>query len=309
MRQDFVHTRSVASRAPGWARPLAILIASAVVGSPASAELPAAAEAHMKNAQALLARGQIAAAVDAASAAVASAPDDAQVRFARGRLFDAVRQHAHAEADFSVVITLQPDEARGYHWRGRARFKQGEIDASLADFDRAAECEPALDAHLWERGISYYYAGKYDLGARQFEAYQTVDAADVENVVWRFLCQAKVDGIDRARKALLPLSQPDRRVPLMTVDALFRGNAQPRDVLARARHDAPSDEKRKRRLFYGHLYLALYHAARGERELEGVHIQEAESRVLPDYMWDVAHVHAVRFRQRPSETADKGAGR
>ncbi len=301
--------RTVATRMPFWARPLAILFALLVTASFAWAEPPPAAEAHMERARAMLARGDVTAAVEAASEAVTAAPEDPDIRFARGRLFDAVRQHIRAAEDFTAVIALQPDGARGYHWRGRSRFKQGEIDGSLDDFDRAVVCEPGLNARLWERGISYYYAGRYGLGARQFEAYQTVDAADVENVVWRFLCQSKIEGVARARKAMLALSRPDHRVPLMKVDALFRGNAEPLEVLARAKQSAPSGEQLERRLFYGHLYVALYHAAQENRELEGVHIREAESRVLPDYMWDVAHVHAERFRQRPSEKTDGGRDR
>lgn len=287
-------------------RPLVILIASLAVVSSAEAEHPGTVEADMKRAQVMLARGDVTAALEAASEAVAAAPEDLDVRLARAHMFDSVRQHKRAAEDFTVAIGLRPNDAGGYYWRGRTRFKQGDIDGSLEDFDRAVQREPELGVRLWERGISYYYAGKYDLGAHQFEAYQTYDAADVENVVWRFLCQAKIDGTARAREAMLTLAHPDGRVPLMKVDALFRGRAEPAQVLTRARDGAPSEEQLKRRLFYGHLYLALYHAAHGHHEQEAVHIREAEARMLPDYMWDVAHVHAQRLRRRASDPSDGG---
>ena len=69
-------------------------------------------------------------------------------------------------------------------------------------------------------------AGKYDAGAKQFAAYQTVDSNDVENAVWRFLCMARAHGVDEARKSLLKVKH-DARVPMMEIYALFAGQAKP----------------------------------------------------------------------------------
>ena len=45
---------------------------------------------------------------------------------------------------------------------------------------------PDQEPAHWKRGISYYYAGRFDEGRKQFEGYQTVDDNDVENAVWRY---------------------------------------------------------------------------------------------------------------------------
>ena len=101
----------------------------------------------------------------------------------------------------------------------------GQIKRSIDDFDRFVELKPQQEPHHWKRGISYYYAGRYDDGRRQFEGYQTVDDNDVENAVWRYLCMARSLGVQAARDAILKIKH-DRRVPMMEVYALYSGNAQ-----------------------------------------------------------------------------------
>ncbi len=138
------------------------------------------------------------------------------------------------KSKFAEAVTLVRDAEQDeqtypsvYYWRGRWHFRLGQFDKSLADFDRYIKLRPELNARLWERGITCYYAEKYGDGAKQFELYQTYYDNDVENSVWRFLCQAHVDGIPKSRAAMLPIRN-DPRIPMMAVFDLFRGDAQAR---------------------------------------------------------------------------------
>ena len=63
---------------------------------------------------------------------------------------------------------------------------------SLADFDKFLALRPAEKNGHWKRGISLYYAGRFEDGKKQFEGYENVDTNDVENAVWHFLCNARV---------------------------------------------------------------------------------------------------------------------
>src|SRR5437667_135926 len=80
----------------------------------------------------------------------------------------------------------------------------------------------------------------------------TTDTNDVENAVWHYLCNARAHGRDRARKEILKIGK-DGRVPMMTVYALFKGEAKPQDVLKDAEAGEAPDVVRKRQLFYAHL--------------------------------------------------------
>ena len=199
-------------------------------------------------------------------------------------------------------VTQEPTAAEPFYWRGRSRFRQGDIAGSVKDFDRYVELAPRREPSQWERGITLYYAGEYARGAKQFELYQTFDNRDVENSVWRYLCLARDQGVDKARATMLPI-EGDRRVPMMTIYELYRGKKTPDDVLADARAGNPAPDILAGRLFYAHLYLGLYYEAEGNQTNAHKHINLAADKSLRtkpgvnSYMWAVADVHAKRLKQ------------
>lgn len=206
------------------------------------------------------------------------------------------------------VITKNPKQSLAYYLRGRENFRAGKIKESVSDLDKhvelAIEKDPKAEARQWERGISYYYAGEFEKGAKQFELYQTFHDQDVENSTWRYLCVARKDGVDKAVKNLLPISD-DRRVPMMQIYDLYRGKLKPADVLAAAEAGEPTKEALNQRLFYAHLYIGLWHEAAGEKDLAKKHILESEKHKIGHYMWDVAHVHADLLRAPAKEDKKK----
>ena len=185
--------------------------------------------------------------------------------------------------------------------RGSDHFRAGRFAESVADFDAEIKLDARRAPWHWKRGISLYYVGRYADGAKQFEGYQTVDGNDVENAVWRFLCQARdpAVGFEKAQQQILPI-RDDRRVPMMQVYALYQGKLSPDDVMAATRAGDPSEASLHQRLFYAHLYLGLYHEVRGDLAAAKKHIAEAERRKVDHYMWDVAAVHA-RVLEKPAE--------
>jgi lipoprotein NlpI len=102
--------------------------------------------------------------------------------------------------------------------------------------------------------------------------------------------------VEKARTAMLKIGK-DRRVPMMVVYDLFRGKAQPADVLKAVEADAPAADQLNRRLFYAHLYLGLYHESLGDRNLALRHLTTATEHRIGHYMWDVARVHRDVLRK------------
>jgi lipoprotein NlpI len=231
-----------------------------------------------------------------ATAAIAADPDNKDLYARRAELYTAAGDNARAIADYEGVIKLDPRAAEAYEQRGSLHFMLGHIAESIADFDAYIELRPDQEPWHWKRGISYYYAGLWEKGRRQFSGYQTVDDSDVENAVWHFLCTARGQGVEAARRELLKIKD-DPRVPMMEVYALYGGHAKAEDVLAAATAGTPSEADKNSRLFYAHLYLGLYYEVGGDGARAAEHIGKAQSHKIGHYMWNVADVHARRLRE------------
>ena len=109
-------------------------------------------------------------------------------------------------------LDTDPHQPKIYIQRGMTYFKLGHIAAAIGDFDRAEHLNPALTPYLWQRGLAYYYANRFTEGAKQFEADLTVNKHDVEETVWRYLCQAQLQSAQVARADLLPVLNDSRPV-------------------------------------------------------------------------------------------------
>ena len=212
-------------------------------------------------------------------------------------LFDAVNSALEtgdsekSVAALSSLIDKSPKTAIAFYYRGREYFKLGKFKESLADFDQYVKLRPAEESKQWERGITMFYAGEYKRGAKQFELYQTYHDSDVENSAWRFLCMAKSDGLEKARKSMLEIKN-DRRIPMMKIYEMFRGSVKPQDVLDQAKQTNPDDKiAQNRQLFYAHLYVGLYYEVAGKEKLAKKHLTQAQKQKIDHYMWNVADVH------------------
>jgi lipoprotein NlpI len=166
-------------------------------------------------------------------------------------------------------------------------------------FDALIKADPTAEPELWQRGLSLYYADRFQDGREQFESHRTVNPNDVENPAWHFACVARLEGLEAARKAMLPVG-PDRRVPMKEIIAYYRGEGSPEEILAAA--EAGDEAGKRNRLCYAHLYLGLFAEATGDADAAKQHISLAAGRYSMDhYMGRVAQVHARLRGWRPAE--------
>jgi len=183
------------------------------------------------------------------------------------------------------VIRSHPLDPKAYIRRGMVNFKLAKIDESIQDFDTAEKLDPTVAPYLWQRGLSFYYAEKFEEGAKQFELDLSVNSQDVEETVWRYLCIARLKGATEARNSLLTVKN-DPRLVMNWVYELYVGSCTPDDVLA------SGDKNGKRGKFYSHLYVGLYYEAESDLERSKDYILKAvEEYQLDDYMWYLAKVH------------------
>lgn len=181
-------------------------------------------------------------------------------------------------------------------------FFAAEPAASARVFDRLVLAAPRAEPALWQRGLALYYADRFDDGRRQFELHRTVNPADVENAAWHFLCVARLDGIEAARGRLLPVGR-DARVPMREILDLYAGRCDPDDVVAAA--DRGAGEARRDQSCFAHLYVGLFHEARGDTARAREHITlAADTFSMDHFMGRVAPLHC-RLRGWPTRAADR----
>ena len=262
-----------------------------------------AAEPDAKGADELLnragvsfAKGNREEAIELASRAIEIEPKNAKAYYVRGRFYAEVRQPQKAVKDLKQALALDPRLGLAYYHRAAEDFKLGRIKESAAAFDKFVDLAPDQAPKLWQRGISLYYAGRYEDGQRQFELHQTINSNDVENAVWHFLCVARRGGIEKARAALLKIEN-DPRVPMMQIYALYAGKGSAEEIMKAATTGKASPAELNERVFYAHLYLGLYFDVAGNEKMAREHIvQAADLFKVESYMGDVARIHARLMR-------------
>lgn len=229
---------------------------------------------------------------------LAADPEDSTLRLLRGLTQEKLRDWPAALVDYDALVAQNPDAPDMRQQRGMTRFRAGDLAGSLQDFDEAIRLDPGLEKKHWQRGLTYYLIGDYKQGAKQFSLYQTYYGADVENIAWHMACVARETNWSAAQSEILTLEGDDQRIPLMTVDRLFRGRATPEQVTKDAEAVPADTPEGTLSRFYAELYLALYFDARQELQPRDQHLDRAVALRQDHYMWDVANVWHNHVRKK-----------
>lgn len=168
-------------------------------------------------------------------------------------------------------------------------YAKGEVGEAVAMFDDAIEKQPSVQPFLWQRGIALYQLGRFEDAAKQFESHQSVNGADVENVVWHLASVARSPGetIESARERIIEIDVArDSRPPMDVIHDLFAGTATEEDV-----REAAEEAGSMQADFYADLYIALYREAAGDEEGAKEAIRKACSHSSDLMMVLFAQVH------------------
>ncbi len=176
---------------------------------------------------------------------------------------------------------------------GDALLRGGRCTEAVENFERAIKRSPDSEPYLWQYGIALFFVGRYDDARALFEKHRVVNPHDVENAAWHFLCVAKADGIEKARRILLP-APGDSRVPMEAVLQRLPGGDF--EAIGEAMEKTRGTPAYASAQFYGDLYIALIADAEGKPLIAREHLQKASSAKLTHYMADVARVYASQAK-------------
>ncbi|QVL29823.1 hypothetical protein KIH39_13175 [Telmatocola sphagniphila] len=231
-------------------------------------------------------------AVKLADELIKSSPNTASLYFDRARAYILLNLPEKSVEDLNKTEKLSTKEnASLYSVRGGEYFKLGKIKESIADFDKEILLNPRSEEDHWRRGISLYYADRFEDGAKQFELGKRVYGNDVENAFWHFLCLARQTTPEKARKELLNVKN-DSRYYMPKVYEMIAGKAKPEEVLEEVKKSSEKDKTEG--YFYANLYVGLYYEATGEKAKGLEYIRKAkDDYVIGHYMYQVAKVHVL----------------
>ena len=275
-------------------RPLAAVLLLATTA--AAADDPAAATRAVDEASAAFRKERYADARDLAAKAEKLDPTNATAPLVAGLAHDRLRDYEAARQALVRAVHLDPKNATAHDRLGDSLLKLGKFADAVAAFDEAIRLKADLAPHHWRRGIALYYAGKFDDGRKQFELHKSVNAEDVENAAWHYLCNARATTPAQARQELIPV-RGDTRVPMKEVLELFAGKVKPQDVLDAAEKAGLTGNRLTSARFYANQYVALYYESEGDATKALEHLATAvEKYKIGDYMWDVGQAHLAALR-------------
>ncbi|MES2570363.1 MAG: hypothetical protein V4710_09970 [Verrucomicrobiota bacterium] len=202
-----------------------------------------------------------------------------------------------------------PDSIPLLSSRGDSHLFAERFAEAVADFEKMIALDPGQDAPHWRLGIAYYFAGDFEKSARQFEKYHAYDGRDRENGIWKFLADARRDGIEKARGRMLVYSAFDRE-PFPALYEMLAGKKSGAEVLAEMERKELSANSSVQ--FFAHYYIGLHEELLGHHDSAAAHLEKAvtvyagqQPSTSASYMWKVARLHAAAMARENALKAGK----
>lgn len=189
-----------------------------------------------------------------------------------------------------AAVELQPDSPATLQVAAEILYRSGHSSESLPLFDKVVKQLPDQAPYNWQRGIALCNAERWRDGANQFETHHEVNPDDVENSAWYFLCIAKAEGIQAARKTVIP-SRGDGRQPMMSVLKMLKQEIPPENVIRAAIENSTAGRSQQQAKFYADLYVGLYYDSLNDDAKAKEYLQRSLSHEVNGYMADVARVY------------------
>jgi hypothetical protein len=196
---------------------------------------------------------------------------------------------------FTEALAEAPQSVRLYSQRGDAHLFLGRFKEAVADFEKMIALDPEQDAPHWRLGIAYYFAGQFEKSSAQFLKYQTFESGDRENGIWKFLADARLDGVDAARAKMIEFKRFDRE-PFPDLYDMFAGRMTGDEVLAALAKKGLAEDGAPQ--FFAHYYVGVNEALFGRKERALALLDKAVASQWgrtaeggPAYMWRCARLH------------------
>jgi protein O-mannosyl-transferase len=130
--------------------------------------VPRNSRALLNRGNALVARGELAAAIKDYDDSIAIDPGYAKEYKARGSAYVAQGRYEDAIRDYEKAIKLKADFADAHNGLGSAYGNVGRVEEAIKEFGRAIELNPEIEEAYFNRGTAFYGNGQIDVAIENF---------------------------------------------------------------------------------------------------------------------------------------------
>ncbi|HED4454941.1 TPA: lipoprotein NlpI [Pasteurella multocida] len=121
------------------------------------------------------------------------------LHFERGVLYDSLGLWALARYDFDQTLALYPKLAAAFNYLGLYLLLEEDYSASLDIFNVLFELDPQYEYAFLNRGLNFYYVGRYELAQRDFLQFYQADKSDPYRTLWLYLNELKHNPQDASK--------------------------------------------------------------------------------------------------------------
>lgn len=115
-----------------------------------------------------------------------SPSEQADLYFERGVIYDSLGLWSLARYDLAQAISLNQRMAAAYNYMGLYLLLEGDYDSSIDAFNAVLELDRDYSYTYLNRGLAFYYSGRYSEAERDLLRFYEEDKKDPYRVLWLY---------------------------------------------------------------------------------------------------------------------------
>ncbi|MFA9488545.1 MULTISPECIES: lipoprotein NlpI [unclassified Mannheimia] len=112
--------------------------------------------------------------------------EQADLYFGRGVIYDSLGLWSLARYDFAQAISINQRMAAAYNYMGLYLLLEGDYDSSIDAFNAVLELDNEYSYTYLNRGLAFYYSGRYSEAQRDLLHFYEEDKKDPYRVLWLY---------------------------------------------------------------------------------------------------------------------------
>lgn len=136
-----------------------------------------------------------------------SPKERANLHFERGVIYDSLGLWSLARNDFTLSVEHNPKMAAAYNYLGLYLLLEDDYDSSVDAFNAVLDIDPTYDYTRLNRGLAFYYSGRYSEAQRDLLRFYEADKTDPYRVLWLYFNELELLNPDEAKNHLISRSK------------------------------------------------------------------------------------------------------